>query len=84
MTPSHRNGQEDWYAFNIGVDLLFIVDFAARFVTAYHDDYADRVVYEPALIARHYCSGLLVPDLIASVPLTIVSLQPITITSLTH
>ena len=56
------------------MDLFFLVDFAARFVTAYHDDYADRVVYEPAAIARHYCSGLLVPDLIASVPLTLVSI----------
>ena len=73
MAPSYRNGQEDWYAFNIGVDLLFVLDFAARFVTAYHDDFAERVVYDPAAIARHYCSGLLVPDLIASVPLTIVS-----------
>lgn len=68
--------QEDWYAFNVGVDLCFLADLAARFLTAYHDDYANRIVYEPTMIARHYCSGLLVPDLIASVPLTIVSRRP--------
>ncbi|CAM9795540.1 unnamed protein product, partial [Ectocarpus sp. 12 AP-2014] len=62
---------EDWHAFNFVVDVCFLVDLAARFLTAYHDEYANRVVYEPIAIARHYSRGLLVFDLIASVPLTI-------------
>ncbi|CAM9812112.1 unnamed protein product, partial [Ectocarpus fasciculatus] len=62
---------EDWHAFNFVVDVCFLVDLAARFLTAYHDEYANRVVYEPIAIARNYSRGLLVFDLIASVPLTI-------------
>lgn len=69
--PTER--QEDWHAFNFVVDVCFLVDLAARFLTAYHDEYANRVVYEPIAIARNYSRGLLVFDLIASVPLTIVS-----------
>lgn len=57
------------------VDVCFLVDLAARFLTAYHDEYANRVVYEPIAIARNYSRGLLVFDLIASVPLTIVSAE---------
>lgn len=68
----HQN-QEDWHAFNFVVDVCFLLDLAARFMTAYHDDRADTMVYEPLQIARHYSRGLLVFDLIASVPLTIVS-----------
>lgn len=70
-TPPH---QEDWHAFNFVVDVCFLLDLAARFLTAYHDEYADTVVYHPLSIARNYARGLLVFDLIASVPLTIVSL----------
>lgn len=55
------------------VDVCFLVDFAGRFLTAYHDDYADRMVYDPMRIARHYSHRLLIFDLLASVPLTIVS-----------
>ncbi|CAM9948823.1 unnamed protein product [Scytosiphon promiscuus] len=62
---------EDWHAFNFVVDVCFLLDLAARFLTAYHDEYADRIVYEPLSIARNYSRGLLVFDLIASVPLTI-------------
>ncbi|CAM9341876.1 unnamed protein product [Hapterophycus canaliculatus] len=62
---------EDWHAFNFVVDVCFLLDLAARFLTAYHDEYADMVVYEPLSIARNYSRGLLVFDLIASVPLTI-------------
>ena len=72
VSPPPAN-QEDWHAFNFVVDVCFLVDLVARFLTAYHDDYADRMVYEPMRIARHYSRGLLVFDLIASVPLTIVS-----------
>ncbi|CAM9544189.1 unnamed protein product [Pylaiella littoralis] len=63
---------EDWHAFNFVIDVFFLVDFAARFLTAYHDEYANRVVYEPMAIARNYSKGLLVFDLIASIPLTMV------------
>eukprot|EP00752_Nemacystus_decipiens_P002973 g2761.t1 len=63
---------EDWHAFNFVVDVCFLVDLVARFLTAYHDEYANRMVYEPTRIARHYSRGLLVFDLIASVPLTII------------
>lgn len=73
LTPWQKRLQEDWYAFNIGVDLLFLVDLAGNFLTAYRDEVANRLVFEPAKIARHYLDGLLVPDVIASVPLTIVS-----------
>lgn len=55
------------------MDVFFLVDFAARFLTAYHDEYADRFVYDPVSIARNYSRGLLVFDLIASFPLTMVS-----------
>lgn len=55
------------------VDVCFLVDLVARFLTAYHDDHADRMVCEPMQIARNYSRGLLVFDLIAAVPLTIVS-----------
>ena len=68
-----RRPQEDWYAFNVVVDLLFLVDLLGRFLTAYRDEVAKRMVFEPVMIARHYGQGLLVPDLIASVPLSIVS-----------
>lgn len=64
--------QEDWYAWNMGVDLLFIVDLIARFLTAYYDDTAGRMVFQPTSICRNYARGLLIPDLIASVPLTMV------------
>lgn len=50
-----------------------MVDLAGNFLTAYRDEVANRLVFEPAKIARHYLDGLLVPDVIASVPLTIVS-----------
>ncbi len=74
LLPRHAAPQqEDWHAFNFVVDVCFMLDLVARFLTAYHDEYADRMVYEPVAIARHYSRGLLVFDLIASVPLTIVS-----------
>lgn len=73
FSPPPTN-QEDWHAFNFVVDVCFLVDLAARFLTAYHDEYANRMVYRPMQIARHYSRGLLVFDLIASIPLTIVSL----------
>lgn len=59
------------------VDLLFVVDLMGRFLTAYFDDTAGRLVFQPVSILRHYASGLLVPDLIASVPLTVVSPPPL-------
>eukprot|EP00903_Cladosiphon_okamuranus_P007630 g7399.t1 len=62
---------EDWHAFNFIVDVCFLVDLAGRFLTAYHDEYADRMVYDPMRIVRQYSRGLLVFDLIASFPLTI-------------
>lgn len=65
--------QEDWYAWNMGVDLLFVLDLFARLLTAYYDECAGRVVFEPKSIFGNYARGLLVLDLIASVPLTMVS-----------
>lgn len=56
-----------FFFFSCVVDLYFICDICAQFMTAYVDR-TGSLVTEPGLVARNYVRGWFLPDLVSSIP----------------
>lgn len=61
-----------WVFTDISIDFLFIIDVVLNFLTAYEDENGVLVV-EKTKIAKVYLKSWLIPDLLSSIPLSLVS-----------
>ena len=64
----HATGQ--WAAFDTFCDICFILDIFLNFRTTYRVD--GEVIADPPRISARYMRGWLFPDVVASIPLSII------------
>jgi hypothetical protein len=69
-----QRGGSEWLAFDISCDVIFLLDIAVSFVTPYFDSRQGRYVVNLRSITQNYIGGWLLPDLLTSVPTTLISL----------
>jgi hypothetical protein len=55
------------------VEIIFVIDILLAFRTTYIDVNSGQEVYTPRKIACHYLQGMFVIDILAAVPVKIVS-----------